>query len=102
MLSGAVVRSDGQGGPGVGVAGVQILATSFTTQVEAVTGADGRFRFDDLPAGTYLVLARVPARYAPRTGLDPWLGGPTWTAVLGVVVVGARPIDLVDLQLVDR
>jgi hypothetical protein len=55
-----------------------------------------------LARGRYVVLAEVPAAYAPATGLDPWLGGPTWTAVLGIVEVDDGPIDLVDLVLVRR
>jgi RNA polymerase sigma factor (sigma-70 family) len=86
-----------------GVEGVRIvLQRPFGEGTELATGPDGRWVVPRLARGRYVVLAEVPAAYAPATGLDPWLGGPTWTAVLGIVDVDDGPIDLVDLVLVRR
>lgn len=100
VLAGAVVRTGPEGE--VGVAGIRVVASTWGDQRTAITDAQGRWRIDRLPTGLYLVVAEVPAAYRPHTGVDPWLGGPTWSTVLGLVVAGESPVDLVDLRLVDR
>jgi hypothetical protein len=105
VLSGRIVVA-GSAAPGeeTGVEDVRIvLVRPFGGPgTEARTGPDGRWRVPRLASGRYLVVAEVPSAYAPQAGLDPWLGGPTWTAVLGVVELDRGSIDLVDLRLVPR
>jgi hypothetical protein len=48
------------------IAGMKVVATSGNRRVEAVTGEDGRFRFEALSPGTYRVEASVPAGLTPQ------------------------------------
>jgi len=105
QLSGRATSGAAPSGAGsVPVADVAVVASDVLGRPAGTTrtGADGRWRLDGLAPGRYLVVAVVPAAYRAAEGIDPWLGGPTWTAVLGIVDVASDPIDLVDLRLVPR
>jgi RNA polymerase sigma factor (sigma-70 family) len=104
-VAGRVVALDPADPAGqLGVAGVRISVRQLLGSASSIatSGPDGRWDVASLPAGTYVVLAEVPAAYRPTAGIDPWLGGLTWTAILGIVEVDDRPLDLVDLVLVRR
>jgi hypothetical protein len=82
------------------VPGVTVTVLSGIFPVaEVVTGPDGSWRVGDLPAGTYWLLATVPAAYAPASGDDPWSGGPTWLALLGFHRLVGGELTPVDLPL---
>ncbi|MEZ5138518.1 MAG: sigma-70 family RNA polymerase sigma factor [Acidimicrobiales bacterium] len=101
-LGGRITVVDPATDAAAGLPGVRVVAAAWGERHEATTDADGRWSIAALPAGRYLVVADVPAAYRPSRGLDPWLGGPTWPAVLGVVEVADVPLDLVDLRLTAR
>jgi RNA polymerase sigma factor (sigma-70 family) len=62
----------------------------------------GAWEVRGLEPGWYLVTAEVPSRYAPAQGGDPWSGGATWRAMLGLVLVDRGAAHLDDLRLVRR
>jgi len=50
---------------GAGIPGVEVEVTGVPSDLSAVTGADGRYTIDGVPAGTYRIAASYPSFRAP-------------------------------------
>ena len=62
---------------GVGIAGAEVVLTPTGTMVKS--GADGAFRFQDIPKGKYTVRAEAPGyRRAEKRGVGASPGKTSW------------------------
>lgn len=100
-LVGAAVVVEGEAGGDPSSLGIEITARHLWSGAEhrSVLRADGSWQLGGLDPGLYLVTAEVPARLAPARGVDPWLGGDTWTTVLALVVVNGARLEVAPLEL---
>ncbi|HWM88809.1 MAG TPA: carboxypeptidase-like regulatory domain-containing protein [Kofleriaceae bacterium] len=84
------------GGRGVAGAVVRLLPLGGSAPVEAATGEDGEFAFDDLPEGRYRVWAARGDRAAPAQPVDRVGAGPFEPLELGLApaaIVAGRVVD---------